>query len=533
MDAGVERIALEAKVLQDGFEILTRCKSLEEMAGEFCRLIQGSLGIHFANAYYCNHADAGFKPLHLQKPMAAPLTSLSQLQEHFEIRDAPDGTMIFASLLHTDASRMFMVIGPKLDASLYSEWEKISIQLFLQLWDHAYQNYLRLRSERQLIFSLNHRLTQLDRLIESGFELSKLNDTKSLLTSALERMIVITSASRGAVHADGNNEACFLQSLPYRFVETPSMQQLEKGEAIQASISYRDKKITFTLFDKETRFGHVRFETTDEALVNALTRHVLITLENDFLLQQMLEKNHIEQELSLASEIQQAILPKQFPNMSGYDIDGLNLPSKEVSGDYFDCYKLNDDRLALIIADVSGKGFPAALLVSTLHASLRAYLENNLTLPNLTAKLNRMICHSSTDEKFITFFIAILNGKKGEMEYLNAGHNPILLWRNGNVEKIVSGGMALGVLDKPFEWKSGRTPFEPGDRLLLYTDGIPESINENEDFFTDEALENFFIANESLTSKDFSNKLISTIKSFSSNTPQQDDITLLYLKRNR
>lgn len=203
---------------------------------------------------------------------------------------------------------------------------------------------------------------------------------------------------------------------------------------ISSSFTFGENTYTFELYDKESRAGILPFEETDQLLLDALARQVHASLENRYLHQQALEKQKIEQEIAVAALIQQRILPASLPEIDGYDVAGINIPSKSVGGDYYDCIPLADGRFALVIADVAGKGVPAALLVSSLHAYFSAYLQSGMSLVEIMVRLNRVICQASTDDKFITAFIALLTPGTGEVEAINGGHNPVYWLR---VDKTV------------------------------------------------------------------------------------------------
>jgi len=193
---------------------------------------------------------------------------------------------------------------------------------------------------------------------------------------------------------------------------------------------------------------------------------------------------------------------------------------------------LGNGKYALIIADVAGKGIGAALLVSTLDAALHSYLEFNLPLTELADKLNKLIYKSSPSDKFITFFIAVLNSETGELDIVNAGHNPILLLKeDGSIHKIEAGGMGLGMLDMGIPYEGTKLNVQKGERLFLYTDGIPEAMNMDEKEYSDERMEEFFLQNNSSSSQEYVDNLVKDVKGFSGNAEQSDDITILYLIR--
>jgi len=314
---------------------------------------------------------------------------------------------------------------------------------------------------------------------------------------------------------------------------TPESALSEGKTHIRSGFTFGGKRYEFELVDKESRSGVAAFDETDQLLLDALARQVHASLENQYLVRQSLEKQKIEQDLAIAASIQQRILPAELPVLEGYDAAGVNFPSRSVGGDYYDVIPLTDGRYALVIADVAGKGMPAALLVSSLHAYLSAYLESTLPVPELVRRLNRAICKTSTDDKFITAFIGILDPATGHLETVNAGHTPgYLLRADGNVDELSRGGVPLGMLDIDFPYENDLVTLGKGERLLLYTDGIPEAQNEAGDLFQSVAsLKDIFLRQNPPEAKSFLQHVVSALKDFTADAPQADDITALYIIR--
>ena len=175
----------------------------------------------------------------------------------------------------------------------------------------------------------------------------------------------------------------------------------------------------------------------------------------------------------------------------------------------------------------------AALLVNTLNAALYSYIEFNLALTELADKLNKLIYKSSPPDKFITFFIAVLDPETGELDILNAGHNPILLMRENNkIEQIEAGGVGLGMLDLGLPYSGQKLTINRGEKLFLYTDGIPEAMNTNNEEYSDERMIEFFENHSSDSAENYVNKMVNDVKEYAGGAEQSDDITLLILKRN-
>ncbi len=184
------------------------------------------------------------------------------------------------------------------------------------------------------------------------------------------------------------------------------------------------------------------------------------------------------------------------------------------------------------MADVAGKGISAALLVSTLNAALHSYLEFNLPLSELADKLNKLIYKASPPDKYITFLIAVLNSKSGEIEIVNAGHNPALLLRkDGSLEQIEAGGIGLGMLDLGIPYTSTNITLKTDDKLFLYTDGIPEAMNLAEEEYSETRMIDFFKDNSEKSVNEFIRLIVDDVKSFTKEAEQSDDITSMILKR--
>jgi sigma-B regulation protein RsbU (phosphoserine phosphatase) len=274
------------------------------------------------------------------------------------------------------------------------------------------------------------------------------------------------------------------------------------------------------------------FDETDSLLLDALTRQAHAAIENDYLQKQSLEMETVKREMAIAATIQQRILPESLPEIPGYDLAGKNIPTIEVCGDYYDVVQVDDHKYALIMADVSGKGVPAALLVSSLQASLRVYLENNPDLSELNERLNKLIYQSTTSEKYLTMSICYLDSETGEIESVNAGHNPpLILHKDQSLTKIVTGGIPIGMADLGLAYDKKKYKVEQGESLLMFTDGITEAMDVEEEMYEDENLENFLLMNRTKPANEFIEELIGDVENFVGKAPQSDDITALYLKR--
>lgn len=271
------------------------------------------------------------------------------------------------------------------------------------------------------------------------------------------------------------------------------------------------------------------FTLDDVKFLDTLSVDACIAIENARLHEESLEKERMEKELEVAATIQKMILPKEVKQIPGFEIAGFNVPSKQVGGDYYDVVHLPNGNVALIIADVSGKSVPGALLVSTLQASLRAYLESDFELTKLVGKLNRVILGNSTVDKYITFFIGILEPKSKKFISVNAGHNPPLLVRKGTITKLKNGGIPLGMVEFD-QYICEENILQPDDMIVMFTDGVTEAADKNDEFYDDERLERCAASHPQVSAFQLKDIIHDDLRKFVGNAEQSDDITMLLLK---
>ena len=526
----VEKLSLQVESFQEGFEILCKSIGFTEMVKSFLHLMGGNFIISDISAYQKKPIDSDWTLVASLKNN--PLSDASYLvaSQVLSIKYFKNEKFdVSVTLPLSDNSLLGILIGSKLDKSDFSAFDKITLQILLQVFDSAHKSFLNQKKEKELIFELNEKVLQLNNLVDTLIEASRYDKRNVLFDLALERLASLTNASFALLQISNHGKIEKQQSFP----PSISVDDVLKSEyKIDSSFDFNKSSYHFILAEKETRIGATNFNELDKLLLDAITRQVQSSIENEFLNDQAIEKEKMEKELNVAASIQQRILPENLPLIEGYDLAGTNIPSREVGGDYYNAIDLGNGKYALIIADVAGKGIGAALLVSTLDAALHSYLEFNLPLTEMADKLNKLIYKSSPPDKFITFFIAVLNSETGELDIVNAGHNPILLLKEDNsIHKIEAGGVGLGMLDLGIPFEGAKLNIQKGERLFLYTDGIPEAMNIAEEEYSDERMEKFFRENNSSSSQEFVDKLVDDVKNFSGGAEQSDDITLIYLTR--
>lgn len=243
------------------------------------------------------------------------------------------------------------------------------------------------------------------------------------------------------------------------------------------------------------------------------------------------EKERMTKELEIGKGIQQSFLPESNPEIPGIDIAAFNIPALEVGGDFYDFIPITEDRWGLVIADVSGKGVPAALFMVISRTLIRAHTTSNRTAVEAVTEANRMICEGSKSCMFVTLFYAILDSKKKTLTYVNAGHNPPLMFRGGSVDiaLLKAKGIALGVIEE-VELEEVEIELTDDDIVVLYTDGVTEAINEKEEAFGEKRLINVIQENRGLPVGDIIDRIRDEVIAFAGDQPQFDDITLMALR---
>jgi phosphoserine phosphatase RsbU/P len=235
-----------------------------------------------------------------------------------------------------------------------------------------------------------------------------------------------------------------------------------------------------------------------------------------------------EHESAEARAIQEGLLPKEIPQLSGYEIAGAWQSARVVGGDYFDVLPFDQDTLGLCIADVAGKGMPAALLMSNLQAAVRGLASSSIPPNHLCARINALLCRNIANDRFITFFYAQLDGPARTLQYVNAGHNPpVVLHEDGSHHRLQDGGGVLGVFPNQ-AFTLGTIQLCPGDRVVLYTDGVTEAGNADGEEFGDARLIGQVAENRQAGAEEIQKRIMKAAGEFCQNN-WHDDATLLVL----
>ncbi|ACF12697.1 protein serine/threonine phosphatase [Chloroherpeton thalassium ATCC 35110] len=277
------------------------------------------------------------------------------------------------------------------------------------------------------------------------------------------------------------------------------------------------------------------FTETDYEFMFLAAAQAAGAIEQVRLFKDALEKQAIEKELALAYEIQTNLFPKSLPKSSIYEIDATNFPSLHVGGDYYDVFEVDDRLLFLAIADVTGKGVPASLIMSNLQALIKAYIEmvraGAMSINDMVGKINDIIYGNTTIDKFISFFCCLIDKEKLSLTYINAGHNPpILLRTDGSLSQLQTGGIVLGVLPSTSPYESETLALQKGDMLFLYTDGVTEAMSKEHEEFGENRLIQILKNAQGNSCPSILSEVTRAIDNFEPPGEHHDDVTMICFK---
>jgi sigma-B regulation protein RsbU (phosphoserine phosphatase) len=279
------------------------------------------------------------------------------------------------------------------------------------------------------------------------------------------------------------------------------------------------------------RAGGLRYSPADLEFGAGLIAQAAVAFENAWRLQEILARKQIEQELSIAAGIQESLFPSVLPALAATDLAARNRQARQVGGDYYDVLPMDRGGHLLCVADISGKGLPAALLMSSIQATLRATIGAHSTLADLATRVNALLHASTPSNKFATAFLLAYDPATGQCVYANGGHNDgIVLRRDGSVELLATTGLPLGLFGKA-AYEEGRVALASGDLLMLYSDGVPEAWDINEEEFGMDRIIGVLREHREASAAEIVNRMFGSIDAFAGSAPQHDDITMMILKR--
>ncbi len=398
-------------------------------------------------------------------------------------------------------------------------------------------------------------------------------DLNQVLNRVIDEVLIATRAERGFVMLqEPGSKLVFkvARGLDQTTIEDPLFQVslsvvdqvAEQGRAILTSDAQTDERfsmrqsvlilglrsilcVPLTLKEKvlgviyvDNRIQAGIFTQSDLELLSAIASSAAIAIENARLYQVAVEKGRLEKELQMARQVQISLLPTAVPEIPGWEFAAHWLPALQVAGDFYDFIPIGsrnrstNDQLGVVIADVAGKGMPAALFMGLARSLVRASLDRAHSAASSIARVNHLICRDATNRMFVTLFYVHLGQGNNQLTYVNAGHNPALLCQKGSaaLTELTRTGRALGLINNS-EYTQNTIALEPGDFILLYTDGVTDAMNANEQYFGKERLQQVILRVCELPAEEILLAIERAIQDFIGDTEPFDDVTMLVIKR--
>lgn len=414
-----------------------------------------------------------------------------------------------------------------------------------------------LKKSTQLEYSnqiLERRVENLSNLNSLSRAVLSVLDLDNIINTILDAYFVLTGAKRIALYLWENGrlinkkskgkfpikKGITLSEESYEYNYKKSYQEIYQEISRQFEVSDDEVVVISPLVVKGKELGVIyviedkdKMIELDEETMSALVIQVSIAINNAQIYSELLIKERISNELDVASRIQKKILPADIENIFGLEITQYFSPAKEIGGDYYDYTVLDNEIFSLTIADVSGKGVPAAFLMALVRSILKTLTLTDNSYPNEDLnRLNRIVYPDITEDMFITMMHLKYDSKNNILHYSNAGHNPILIYRKNEdrVELHTVKGVAIGFL-KEYNYKKGEIELFEGDIVVLYTDGITEAENSRKELYGVERLKKVIYDNKNSSVKEIKNKILESIERFQENYLQNDDVTFLILKK--
>ncbi|MBN1542492.1 SpoIIE family protein phosphatase [candidate division KSB1 bacterium] len=487
----------------------------------------------------------------------------AQLDQPVRTTDLTDEFSEFISFLETHRITLILPInsnghmsgiiglGARVGDQKFSTDEIAYLDSLSNIAATAIQNALIFKELETVNRQLDKKVQELGTLFEIGRELNSTLDEEKIVAMlvyavmgemAVQRCMVLLKsqgrlqlmAQRGIPSADAVQIARLAQEylseleqpLVAQDAEAEEITRLQAlGIALAIPMRIQSQARGVLLIGPKSRRSP--FDSDEIDFLFNLANRAMLSLENARLFQEALDKQKIEDELALARDIQQRLLPRDNPQIPGVQIAGLNIPSSQVGGDYYDSIPLENARVACVIADVSGKGVGASLLMSNIQASIHSLITGYNDWAAMIARINNLIYSRTSYDKFITLFFIEIDPRRMQATFVNAGHNPPYLMRSdGTLLPLEEGGLIIGMMPDVV-YRSGTIPLQKGDLILMFTDGVTEARNQNGEEFEETGVQNFLLSHRDCSVQEIVDRLLTCVREFAQDGILPDDLTVL------
>lgn len=473
------------------------------------------------------------------------LSTLSDLREDIAASLGQSGVSRLFAIRTSHRLFGYLFVGKKLLGSELITSEVDFVSTLCNIAAAAIENAMVFQQYKDSNFELQRRVQELQTLFELSKEFNLLIDEARAIrtlefavmgqTGARKYAICLIKESMGRIVVNripGLEES---EVRPFCSYETPvrladlsaelpaAAKLLEKGGEVVVPFQLQGN--TDGLLIVGERMSRAKYSDSEISFISSLCNLAAMAIDNARLFEESLAKQRLEEELSLAHTIQEKLLPREMPEFPGCKVGTFHISTKQVGGDYFDVMRLNEKAICVAIADVSGKGFPAALLMANLQSAFRALMATELKLDEIMERLNNIVYENTDFDRFITFFVALFDSGRKTLTYINGGHNyPFLMKADGRVIRLDKGGLMLGVMLN-VKYETGSEPIDPGDFLYMFTDGVNEALNGKGEQFTEERIDDLLRLNGGLEAGEILETIRKEVALFVGDAPQSDDIT--------
>ncbi|HLB00540.1 MAG TPA: GAF domain-containing SpoIIE family protein phosphatase [Bacteroidota bacterium] len=412
------------------------------------------------------------------------------------------------------------------------------------------------------------------RLRKAVEELSILNDLARVISSTMTQDAVIEAVVKRAVRATGGQQGMItmvdeespteMKTLIRAQNSVSNLQTFHLNQNILGWMMINKKPLLANDLHNDPRFSGVQVEGSfhsllcvpllvknrmiailavfnkkavaaftedDKRLLSIIAAQSAQILENARLYEQEKSLQTMQEEIRFAAKIQNELLPKQFPKIPGYDIAGKSIPAQEIGGDYFDFIRVDDHRMAVTLGDVTGKGLPAALLMSNVQATLRGQTMVSNSPRECIVRSNRLLYQSTGPEKFVTLFYGILDTTEHSIFFCNAGHdNPYVISKTGGIRRLKTGGTVLSVMEI-FPYEEEKIGITEDEVIVIYSDGITEAMNAADELYGEERLVEVLQKIKDRSAIEIIDGIIAAARAHAGKHPQSDDMTIVVVKR--
>ena len=469
-----------------------------------------------------------------------------------------NGITIFFKIFFDNKLLGVLCLGKKISQEkALSKSEIVFLETLLNLSASSIENTIKFNEINRLNTTLSSKLQQLKSLFELGKEFNstfidrgkviKLLSYTLLGNFGIRDFLIISKYRSDTFKLLNEKRNIDIESFdlsPLEKITTATIISENSNDEFIKYLASKDYVLMVPTFNEGKlnnivclgkKLNNTPFTRSDLEFLESIINLSVISIENSILFQEYLDKQQIENELKIAREIQVALLPDHIPQVECYEIAADNIPALHVGGDYYDVIKLTDTKLAIVIADVSGKGTPASILMSNIqsavHSYLKLYTDDSFDIAGVTKNINELIYSNTSSEKFITFFWGILDTETNTFRFINAGHNPPYQLSRENIKNLEDGGLMVGILDSGVEYDIGNTAISTDDIIVFYTDGVTEAQNIEKEEYGDDRLKKVMEENKNGSACELLDKIKDSVQDFVGEAKQFDDITLIVLKK--